>query len=79
MARAVLNLSRKAVLFIVEKVRTIITKMTGNLTYPTPSPSLATITTQADDLETKFQDAIDGGKSKKVLVKTARKALLNSL
>ncbi len=79
MARAVLNLSKKTVLFIVEKVRTIVTAMTGNATYPTPSPTLPTITTQVDDLETKYQDAIDGGKSKKVMVKTAKKTLMSSL
>lgn len=79
MARAVLNLSRKTVLFIIEKVRTIVTAMTGNAVYPSPSPTLPTITTQVDDLETKFQAAIDGGKNKKLAVRTAKKTLLSSL
>jgi hypothetical protein len=79
MSIAVLKLSNKPVPFVVEKSESIVTAMTGNANYTTPSPSLATITTKTTALGTAFQNAINGGKNLKALVKIARKDLLLNL
>ena len=42
--------------------RNIITSMTGNPTFPTPSPTLAVFKTAVDDLETKTQAAMNRGR-----------------
>ena len=79
MSLAVLLLSKKPVPFVVEKSESIVTAMTGNPSYTTPSPSLASITTKTDALKLAFQNAINGGKNLKALVKIARKDLLFNL
>ena len=79
MSIAVLNLRNKPVPFVVEKSESIVTAMTGNTNFTTPSPSLATITAKTNALGTAFQNAINGGKNLKALVRIARKDLLLSL
>lgn len=78
MTVAVLNLSGKTVLFVIEKIRSVITAMTGNPTYAAPVPPLPILTGLVDDLETKYQDAINGGKDKKALVRVALALLKDS-
>ena len=78
MSIAVLNISRKTIPFIIEKVRLVINNMTGNAAYTTPVPPLATMTSQTDDLETKFQDAINLGKTQKSLMYIALATLRDS-
>jgi len=68
MALAVSKLYGKSVEFIIEKVRNYVSKMTANVNFATPNPPLPEVTTAVDDLETKFQAALDGGKSKKTAV-----------
>jgi len=57
----VLKLSRFSIPEKVEKGRFIVTSMTGNANFPTPSPDLATITTQVNELETASIAAAGGG------------------
>jgi hypothetical protein len=62
--------------------RNIVLKMTGNAKFPTPAPALASISTTATALETAYEAARDGGKSKTVAVRlqvTALNALMSQL
>lgn len=57
MAKVKLALQQLAVPQKVQFLRQVVTAMTGNANFATPSPTLVTITAKADDLETKFNDA----------------------
>ncbi|MBC8115099.1 MAG: fibronectin type III domain-containing protein [Candidatus Saccharimonas sp.] len=57
MAKVKLSLRNLTVPQKVQFMRQIVTAMTGNADYPTPSPPLATITTLANQLETDFNAA----------------------
>lgn len=50
------------------KARNIVILMTGNTAFTTPNPSLAAITAAADALETAFNEAADGGKTKTAIM-----------
>ena len=76
MSIAVSKLYNKTVEFIIEKVRNYVTKMTGNPKFTTPNPSLTDMTTEVDDLETKIQAALDGGKAKKTAVRLQKLKVL---
>ena len=51
MGHAIINLDGKPVEFIVEKVRDVVTKMTGNVNFTTPNPTLTVVTAANDKLE----------------------------
>jgi hypothetical protein len=51
MARIKLNLARLSAAEKTAKARQLVTSITGNPDFPTPTPSLASITTAATDLE----------------------------
>jgi hypothetical protein len=51
MAKIKLNLARLSVADKTAKTRQFVKALTGNPDFPTPTPSLASITTAADDLE----------------------------
>ncbi len=57
MAKVKLSLQNLSVPQKVQFLRQVVTAMTGNANYATPSPTLASITTKTDDLETKFNEA----------------------
>ncbi len=57
MAKVKLSLRDLTVPQKVQFLRQVVTAMTGNANFATPSPTLASITTKTDDLETKFNDA----------------------
>lgn len=57
MAKVKLALQQLTVPQKVQFLRQVVTAMTGNANFATPSPTLVTITAKADDLETKFNDA----------------------
>ena len=61
-ARVALSFTRKADADLIVFVRNVITMLTGNTQYPTPMPTLATVTTAVNDFEAKVHDALDGGK-----------------
>jgi hypothetical protein len=58
MAKAVLGTSQLNIPEKIQRDRQIITALTGNTTFATPSPALATITTAIDKLEDDFNDAL---------------------
>ena len=41
----------------IQFMRQVVTSMTGNANFATPSPTLASVTAKADDLETTYNDA----------------------
>ncbi|NNV54942.1 fibronectin type III domain-containing protein [Limnovirga soli] len=60
------------------KARNIVTLMTGNAAFTTPNPALATVTTAANELETAFNDAADGGRTK-TAIRDSKEAELDAL
>lgn len=52
MAKIRLNLSRLTIPEKIAKAQQIVTALTGNTSFPTPSPSLANITSAANELKT---------------------------
>lgn len=73
--RPIINYSRISVEEFILTCRSIIQKMTDNLNFPDPNPTLAEIIMLTDDLEQKDIAAKDGGRIAKSLMRTARKLL----
>ena len=61
-----------------QDTETIIASMTGNANFPTPSPTLAVITTALNAFTIALADAADGG-VEKTAIKNAKRAELVSL
>ena len=57
MARVKQGFSRLTVPAQIERGRLIVTKLTGNAAFPTPNPTLVTLTTAIDALETAYNDS----------------------
>ena len=57
MAQVKLGLRDLSIPELIAKIRQVVIAMTGNATYPTPSPTLAALTAAADDLEAKLATA----------------------
>ena len=60
--RVSLGFARKIDTDLIAFVRNVITLMTGNIKYPTPLPTLATMTTAVNGFEVAVHEALDGGK-----------------
>ena len=61
---------------LVTDTGSILTGMTGNANYPTPSPTLALVTTALDDFTTALADAADGGMTLTAIKNDKRAALV---
>lgn len=77
--RVSLSFARKIDTDLIAFTRNVITLMTGNAQYPTPSPSLTVITTAVNALETAVHDALDGGKIAIATRNAARAEMLSLL
>jgi hypothetical protein len=75
--RVSLAFARKIDTDLIAFVRNVIALVTGNDKYPTPSPSLATITTAVNAFETAVHDALDGGRIAIATRNAARTELLS--
>jgi hypothetical protein len=75
--RVSLSFARKINTDLIAFVRNAIALITGNPKYPTPSPSLATITTSVDAFDVAVQEALDGGTMAKATRRAARVELLS--
>ena len=64
-----LNLSRKTVLEKISLGRNVNTLMTGNLNYATPNPPLADLVTATDELETAYNNSLDGSRTSKAILR----------
>jgi hypothetical protein len=76
-SRVSLGFARKIDTDLIAFTRNVVTLMTGNLQYPTPSPTLAIITTSVDAFEVAVHDALDGGKIAIATRNAARVELLS--
>lgn len=63
---------------LVTDAETIVTSMTNNPSYPTPSPALASITTAVNDFSTAIANAANGGRDL-TAIKNAKRAALGGL
>lgn len=82
MLNIVLNIASLSVALFIEACRAIVTKMTGNANFPTPTPALLTITTAINNLETAYQSWLSGSKTSHAQLKSLRLAvttLMNQL
>lgn len=79
MATVALNLSGRPVSYVIEKARLILQKMTGNASFPTPIPTLAILGGLIDALSDAYENALNGGKTQKALMRIALKDLKQSL
>jgi hypothetical protein len=77
--RVSLAFARKIDTDLIAFTRNVITLMTGNAQYPTPSPALTVITTAVNALETAVHDALDGGKIAIATRNAARAEMLSLL
>ena len=59
--------------------QTIVTSMTNNQAYASPSPALATVTTAINDFSVAVSNAADGGTTLTAIKNARRKALVASL
>ena len=64
---------------LVTDSKTIITSMTNNPHYPTPSPTLTAVTTATNDFSTALNNAADGGVTLTAIKNAKRKALVGLL
>ncbi|MEY2486349.1 MAG: hypothetical protein QOH39_1997 [Verrucomicrobiota bacterium] len=76
-SRVSLGFSRKIDTDLIAFARNVVTLMTGNAQYPTPSPTLATITTSVNAFEVAVNEALDGGKIAIATRNAARVELLS--
>jgi len=75
-----LGFTRATPTVLVDKGRTIVSKMTDNITYPTPIPALAAVTAACDALDTANQAHLfNGGKLEREARDTAYTALKDLL
>ncbi len=63
---------------LVKDSQTIVTSMTNNPSYPSPSPTLANITTAINDFSLAIEKAADGGKTL-TLIKNQKRTALGAL
>lgn len=63
---------------LLTNAETIVTSMTNNPTYPNPTPSLATITTGANEFSLAIANAANGGRDL-TAIKNAKRAELGAL
>ncbi|MEA3186246.1 MAG: hypothetical protein QOD99_76 [Chthoniobacter sp.] len=78
-ARVALSFARRIDTDLIAFTRNVIALMTGNTSYPTPTPSLAALTASVDAFETAVHDALDGGKIVILTRNAARTELLSLL
>jgi Fibronectin type III domain len=77
--RVSLAFARKIDTDLIAFTRNVVTLMTGNSQYPTPSPTLKVLTTAVDALETAVHEALDGGKIAIATRNAARAEMLSLL
>ena len=63
---------------LVTDAETVVTSMTNNTAYPSPSPALAAITTAANDFATAIANAANGG-TELTAIKNAKRTALAAL
>ena len=59
----------------IQKSREVVIHLTGNPNFTSPNPSLDTVTSAINDLETTHEAAADGGKTLKAIMRSKEKVL----
>ncbi len=78
--KVALNINNLSVSEKINKARSFVDALTNNPgIFTNPSPALATVTTAVDDLETAWNDAVDGGKTRKALMHDKEKVMVKLL
>jgi len=75
-ARVALSFARKIDTDLIAFTRNVVTMMTNNATYPTPSPALATVSASVNSFESAVHNALDGGRLAISARNVARQGLL---
>jgi hypothetical protein len=75
MKKVKLELQKMTIPEKMQKTKTVITKMTGNTNFTTPIPSLTSVTAAINKLELSYEAALDGGKTKKAIVRVDEASL----
>lgn len=81
MPRIRLNLSKLSITEKIAKARQIVTALTGNADFPTPSPPLANITTAANELKTANDEVLASRQTakEKTAIQNQKEDALNQL
>ena len=81
MPRIRLNLSKLSITEKIAKARQIVTALTGNASFPTPSPPLASITTAANELKTANDEVLASRQTakEKTAIQNQKEDALNQL
>jgi hypothetical protein len=74
--KVVLNMSKLSVPAKINRAKFVVAELTGNPSYATPTPTLASVTAAINALETAWVNAEDGGKAKTALMHDAEAALM---
>jgi hypothetical protein len=69
--------TRYSVSQLITFLRNVITMMTGNAAYPTPSPTLTVVKTAVDDLEAKTTAALNRGRLEVAARRAAQRSVLS--
>lgn len=75
-ARVALSFAKKIDTDLIAFVRNLITLLTGNAQYPSPTPTLAALTDSVNGFETTVHDALDGGRIAIATRNAARASLI---
>lgn len=76
MAKLKMGFSGLSVPEQIERARLIVTRMTGNAAFPTPSPTLSDVSDAATALETAYNDSRNRDKNKVAIMRLRRKEML---
>jgi len=76
MAKLTIGFSGLTVPEQIERARLIVTRLTGNAAFPTPSPTLSDVSDAADALEIAYNDSRNRDKNKVAIMKLRRKEML---
>jgi hypothetical protein len=77
--KVIISYAHLAIDMLIELVRFVITKLTGNPNFTTPDPTIAELKDMADALEAKNIAAQEGGRQARSERKDARKKMLDGL
>ena len=78
MKKPKLDFYRAGIALKIQKARELVTHMTNNSNFSSPNPTLQTVTTAINALETAYEAALDGGKTLKSIMRR-KLIILNDL
>ncbi len=79
MAIVKLAIRKKPLPFVIQKCSNIVKLMTGNLNFPSPNPSLASVSAAISELSEAYELALDGGRLQKAEQRLKAAALFSMM